>query len=252
MISGASWWAVVLIGVGVGFLSGLLGKGGSALASPLLAAVGVPPLIALASPLPATVPATLAASVPYWRDRWMDRRVVLWSIGVGLPATLVGAVATRWIEGSLLIKATDLLIAALGVRLVLKARDGRERDGDLAVAHSVVRLVAVAGAVGLISGLLANSGGFLLVPLYLVVLRLPIKAAFASSLACAAVLAVPGSVVHAALGHVDWRLVGIFALASMPFANLGARVALRVPAGPLERFYGVLLAVLGGTFLLLG
>ena len=156
----------MLIGVGVGFLSGLLGKGGSALASPLLAAVGVPPLIAVASPLPATVPATLAASVPYWRDRWMDRRVVLWSIAVGLPATLVGAVATRWIDGSMLIKATDLLIAALG--------------------------------------------------------------------------------------HVDWRLVGVFALASMPFANLGARVALRVPAGALERFYGVLLAVLGGTFLLLG
>src|SRR5215204_732398 len=159
MIAGASWWAVVLIGVGVGFLSGLLGKGGSA----------------LASPLPATVPATLAASVPYWRDRWMDRRVVLWSIAVGLPATLVGAVATRWIDGSVLIKATDLLIAALGARLVLTTHGGRERDGDLAVAHSVVRLVAVAGAVGLVSGLLANSGGFLLVPQYLAILRLPIK-----------------------------------------------------------------------------
>ncbi len=175
-----------------------------------------------------------------------------WSIGIGLPATVAGAVATRWIDGDLLIKATDLLVAALGVRLVLSSAAARERDGDLAVQHSVVRLVAVAGAVGLISGLLANSGGFLLVPLYLAVLRLPIKAAFASSLACAAVLAVPGSIVHAALGHIDWALVGLFALASIPFANLGARVALRLPAGRLERLYGALLVLLGGTFLVLG
>jgi uncharacterized protein len=251
MFGGASWWAVVLIGVGVGFLGGLLGKGGSALATPLLHAAGVPPLIALASPLPATIPSTLAASLAYWRERWLDRTVVAWSIGVGLPATVAGALATRWIDGGVLLDTTDVLLAALGVRLVVAAGSAKERDGDLAVQHSVVRLVGVAAVVGLISGLLANSGGFLLVPLYLAVLRLPIKSAFASSLACAAVLAVPGSIVHAALGHVDWRLVGLFGLASIPFANLGARVALRLPAGRLERLYGALLTLLGGTFLLL-
>ena len=54
--------AVALIGAFVGFLGGLFGKGGSAIATPLLALVGIPPIVALASPLPATIPSTLAAS----------------------------------------------------------------------------------------------------------------------------------------------------------------------------------------------
>ena len=45
----------------VGYLGGMFGKGGSAIATPLLAAVGVPAIVAVASPLPATVPGTLVA-----------------------------------------------------------------------------------------------------------------------------------------------------------------------------------------------
>ena len=38
------------IGVAVGFLGGMFGKGGSAIATPLLHAVGIPAIIAVASP----------------------------------------------------------------------------------------------------------------------------------------------------------------------------------------------------------
>ena len=48
-------------------LGGLFGKGGSAIATPLLAAIGVPPIIAVASPLPATIPGTLVAYRRYRR-----------------------------------------------------------------------------------------------------------------------------------------------------------------------------------------
>jgi uncharacterized membrane protein YfcA len=110
--------------------------------------------------------------------------------------------------------------------------------------------VLVAGTVGLVSGLLANSGGFLLAPLFVVVLRLSLKESFATSLAVAAVMAVPGTLVHAALGHIDWTIVGIFAVTSIPLSFLGARVAIRSHPVVLERVYGVGLAVLGATLLL--
>jgi uncharacterized membrane protein YfcA len=97
--------------------------------------------------------------------------------------------------------------------------------------------------------LLANAGGFLLAPLYLVILRLPIKQAFASSLAVACVLAVPGTIVHAALGHIDWAVVVAFGVASIPLSYLGARVALRTHAARLERAYGAALVVLGASML---
>ena len=75
-----------LIGLGVGFLGGLFGKGGSAVATPLLAAAGVPAFAAVASPLPATIPSTLAAGRAYARERLVDPYVVRGSIAFGGPA----------------------------------------------------------------------------------------------------------------------------------------------------------------------
>lgn len=98
--------------------------------------------------------------------------------------------------------------------------------------------------VGLLSGLLANSGGFLLAPLFLTVLRLPIARALGTSLAVASALAVPGTVVHAWLGHIDWALVATLAITSVPLSLVGARLALRTDPQRLERGHG---AAVGGA-----
>lgn len=244
-----NWWGIAAVGIVVGFLAGLFGKGGSAIATPLLHAVGVPAIVALAAPLPATIPSTVAAGAAYWRARLIDRRVLVWSVAFGVPATIIGAVATRWISGNALVEATDVMVAALGLRFLLFPGDGRELV--IPASHERLRLAVVATIVGLGSGLLANSGGFLLAPLYLAVLRLPIKAAFATSLAVATVLAVPGTIVHAALGHIDWGVVVVFGATSVPFSYAGARVGLRSNARWLERFYGAALSLLGIGFLVL-
>src|SRR6476469_9145997 len=74
--------AAAVIGLFIGFLGGLLGKGGSAIATPLLHPVGVPAFVAVAAPLPATIPSTLAASWVYWKERYLDfgivRTCVVW------------------------------------------------------------------------------------------------------------------------------------------------------------------------------
>ena len=250
------WIEVAIIGVGVGFLSGLFGKGGSAVATPMLAAIGIPPVIALAAPLPAAVPSMLAALRAYWHKQLIDRTVIGWSLAFGIPATLLGALATRWIGGGPLVLATDVVIAGLGLWFLVRPRLPHAASAVPEPVESgrvggIGGVAAVAVTVGLVSGLLANSGGFLLAPLYLAVLRLPIKKAFASSLAVAVVLALPGTVVHAALGHIDWRVVMVFAATSVPLAYTGARVALRLRAERLERIYGGALAALGLGFLVL-
>jgi hypothetical protein len=245
-----TWWAIALIGIGVGFLSGLFGKGGSAVATPLLHAIGVPAIVAVASPLPATIPSTLVAFSAYWRQHVVDRDVLRWSVGVGVPATIVGALATHWIGGATLVMVTDVVVAGLGIRLLLWPDAPEEIVRDQPGYRT--RLIAVAAVVGIGAGLLANSGGFLLAPLYLTVLRMPVKTAFASSLAVAAVLAVPGTIVHAALGHIDWGVVAVFAAASVPSSYLGARVAVGSNSRHLERLYGAVLTVLGIGFLAFG
>lgn len=237
---------VVLIGGAVGFLGGLFGKGGSAIATPMLAAIGIPPIVAVASPLPATIPGTLAASLAYWQAKLVDLRFWRNSVLIGIPATVAGALATIWISGHVLVQATDVIIAGLGLRFLLRPGAPDEAGTEHTAGW---RFLAVTVSVGFVAGLLANSGGFLLAPLYVAVLGLPIKKAFASSLLVAAVLAIPGTIVHAALGHIDWYLVAVFGAASIPLSFVGARVALRTQAPLLERIYGGVLAVLGIGFL---
>jgi uncharacterized membrane protein YfcA len=113
--------------------------------------------------------------------------------------------------------------------------------------HLLVLLVAT--FVGLVSGLLVNSGGFLLAPGFARILHLPLKRAFACSLAVSVFLALPGTVAHALLGHIDWLVTLLLALGSVPFSYVGARVAIKSHPRNLERLYGAALTLLGAYFL---
>jgi uncharacterized protein len=244
------WFGVAAVGLAVGFLSGLFGKGGSAIATPLLHALGIPAIVAVAAPLPATIPSTLVGYSAYRGAHLIDRQVLRWSVAFGVPATIAGAIATRWVSGGTLVTATDVIVAVLGVRFLF-APSHPKQVVRRPLAYRT-RLAVVAVVVGGAAGLLANSGGFLLAPLYLAVLRMPLKTAFACSLAVSAVLAIPGTIVHAALGHIDWAVVAVFGLTSIPLSYIGARVAIRSDPARLERIYGATLTVLGVGFLIAG
>ncbi len=244
-----------VIGMVVGFLGGLFGKGGSAIATPLLVLVGYPGFIAVASPLPATIPGTLIASGEYWQSHLLDWEIVWWSIGVGIPATIVGSLLTKFTGARPLLIVTGILVLGFGLSFLLSSRE----KGTAASSPNYLkenrpsywrlRLVLIATGVGIISGLLANAGGFLFAPAYARFLRQPIKKSFACSLAVSAVLALPGTFVHAYLGHISWTVAGLVALGSVPFSYLGARIAIRTKASRLERLYGLVLTALGAFFL---
>jgi uncharacterized membrane protein YfcA len=143
-----------------------------------------------------------------------------------------------------------VIVAGVGLRLLLHRGTTEVVRPDQ--SHRRLRIVAVAITVGVLAGLLANAGGFLLVPLYLALLKLPFKTALACSLAVSSVLAVPGTIVHAALGHIDWTVTMVFGVASIPLSSLGARTALRMDSARLERIYGAVLLLLGVTLLAVG
>ena len=244
----------LLIGAGVGFLSGAFGKGGSAVSTPLLHALGVPAIVAIASPLPATIPSTLLASRGYARAGHVDRDVLRIGVIVGLPLTALGAFLTRWIAAGSLVLATDAILLAISLRVLLVAHASAGKDEAAAQPGkeprvSRTRAVGVVAVAAVVSGLLGNSGGFLLAPLFMNVLRMPVRRALGTSLALAAVLAVPGTIVHAWLGHIDWSLSLVFGMASVPFAALGATAALRVRERSLTLAYGVGIAMLSGGLL---
>ncbi len=240
-------WRILLIGLLVGFTGGLFGKGGSAVATPLLQLMGVPAFFAVASPLPATIPGTLVASLAYLRQGLYDRQVVFWSALLGFPATVLGAWASVLVGGSALLLISNVVIAGLGLSFLVRPTASRAEPLPLTPGTKRWLAAAVGVGVGLVSGLLANAGGFMLAPLYVRVLRLPLKTAFACSLVTSAILAVPGTAVHVYLGHVDWTLVLVFGLGSIPFAYLGARTAVRMSVRVLEPAFGLALLLIGAA-----
>ena len=243
------------VGILIGFLGGLFGKGGSAIATPLLSLLGVPGFIAVASPLPAVIPGTLIASAAYWKSQLLDWEIVLWSVAIGVPTVILGSYLTKFTGARPLLIATGLMVLGFGLSFLLSPREGKYQRaapvGSIGDRPSYwrLRLVVISAGVGIISGLLANGGGFLLAPSYSRFLRQPIKKSFACSLAVSVVLAIPGTIIHAYLGHISWTVTGLLALGSVPFSFLGALVAIRTGAGRLERLYGVALTILGLSFL---
>ncbi len=244
-----------LTGVAIGFLGGLFGKGGSAIATPILSLLGFPGFVAVASPLPATVPGTVIASTEYWRSQLLDWEIVWWSVVIGTPAIIAGSFLSHVAGAKPLLIMTGLLVLGFGLSFLLfpsgksLAQFAAENPTGERPSYWRFRLIVVATGVGLISGLLANAGGFLLVPSYTNFLRQPIKKAFACSLAVSSVLALPGTIVHAYLGHISWTVTGLVALGSVPFSYVGTKLAIRTRSVKLERWYGLVLTGLGIFFL---
>lgn len=226
------------------------------MATPLLSLLGFPGFIAVASPLPATVPSTVIASAEYSRSRLLDWEIVWWSVGIGTPAIIAGSFLSHLVGARPLLALTGVLVLGFGLSFLFFPKDrslakaAAENPEGLRPSYWRLRLTMVAMLVGLISGLLANAGGFLLVPSYTEFLKQPMKKAFACSLAVSSVLAIPGTIVHAYLGHISWLVTLMVAVGSVPFSYLGARLAIRTRAARLERWYGLALTTLGAFFLL--
>lgn len=235
--------SLLIIGAVVGFLSGLLGKGGSSIATPALQIfTGMNPFYALASPLPATLPTTLSASLVYRKKNLINRKVVLFCIVFGIPATWTGSFFSHWLGGHVLMILTALFVSSLGLSFFIFP-DKVQEAVQLKIPFWKILVVAI--PVGFLSGLLANSGGVMFGPLFIRFLKMPTKSALASSLLVAAGLAIPGTIAHGYLGHINWQVVLFLSISSIPFAYLGAKVTLKLENKTLERIFGIMLILFG-------
>lgn len=233
------WPEVTVAGAGIGVLFGLFGVGGSSFATPVLGLLGVPGLIAVAAPLPATIPAAIAAAAAYVRRRELDRQVARWSISGGVPATIVGALLSGSVGGKALLIASGVVLAVVGVRILSPLTSEKRLAGRARRRAGVV--IPAAAVIGFFTGLLANGGGFLLVPLFVLVLGLTMPESAGTSLVVIAALSIPTLITHWALGHIDWAVAAAFAAGAIPGAVIGSRLVTHLPADRLRKGFGVLL-----------
>lgn len=231
--------AATLVGLGAtgGFASGLLGIGGALIMIPLL--LYVPPLLGVGSLDVKTVAAItmvqvfVAALTGMLAHRRYDavNAEVAWIGGTAMAAgSFLGALLSRYApDRSLLV--VFALMATLAIVLMLVPLDSHE---PAPTRYSPVRIVAVAGGVGLAAGFVGAGGAFLLVPLLLVVVGVPVRVTIGSSLAITAMAAMAGVAGKLLTGQVPPGPAAAVALGALPGAPLGAAVSRRLGVGPLR------------------
>lgn len=110
--------------------------------------------------------------------------------------------------------------------------------------YSRWRTAAVAGAVGLGAGLVGASGGFMLVPLLMVAVKIPIRVTIGSSLAITAVAALAGTIGKFITAQIPLDVAAMVALGALPRAQLGALVSRRLTTRQLRVALGVVIVII--------
>lgn len=245
----SNYLPVLVIGVVVGYLSGLLGKGGSAISTPALQIfAGVNPFFALASPLPASISSTLSATAVYSREKLFNKRVVLLGAIFGVPATVIGSWFSSYLPGKTLMLLTALFIVTLGGSLLYSYLRHKGSSVETPVNSNDIKASQIVGAalfIGFLSGLLANAGGILFSTFFIRRLKMPIKQALACAVILSAVLSVPGAITHWCLGHIDWNIALLLSLTAFPASYLGAKTAVKMKTPLLEKIFAGTLVLFG-------
>jgi uncharacterized membrane protein YfcA len=266
----SDFWIVVLTalaGFGTGVLSGMFGVGGAVVSTPAIRALGATPVAAIASTLPSIIPGAISGALRYHREQLVDVRVAVWTAGAGILAAVSGALLTDLVpgDGHLLMLLTAALVAFSAYRLsqpvavaeepadllvegVTDAGPGAELHREGARRADWWRLVLVGLAAGGMSGLLGIGGGIVMVPLFTGWIRLPIKAAIGTSLACVGVLAIPGTITHVLLGHIDWLYALPLCIAIVPGARVGSHLAIRSSDRTLRLTVGIGLGTIAAVY----
>lgn len=239
----------ILIGILIGFMSGLFGIGGSIIGTPILKLFfGLPDLIAIASPLPVTIPTALAGVYGYWRSGAIHKKLAAATIIGGLPATILGALGTRIIASKWLMILTGVFVIIVGLRL-LKSSKPIKIEFNRQI-HISLLAGLIGFFVGILSGLLAVGGGIIMVPAFILIFGLSMQEAAATSLLCIAFFAVPGTLVHWWLGNIDWHLVLFLSVGVIPASYLGSKAALFIKSKLLKMVFSIFLICFGVYFIL--
>lgn len=247
----------LVVGLVTGLLSAAFGVGGAVVSTPGIRLLGAPALVAVGSTLPSILPSAAAGTIRYLREGLVDRRVVAAVAPAGAVAAVAGSLASDAVpgEGRWLMVLTAVFVGLTALRLALGGRapgpeDGSDgAEGGAEGGRPPLRpAVAIGVAAGTLSGLLGVGGGAILVPAFITFLRLPVKVTIATSLACVGILAVPATITHTFLGHIDWRLALLLAVAVVPGARLGAAATIRARERPLRLAVATVLGAIAVTY----
>lgn len=277
----------LLIGLGVGFLSGLLGVGGGFLLAPLLNGIlGVPLRIAGPSDLCQIQGTSLAGLLRHRRQGNPDTQIAVLILGGTLCGTFAGVEIMEHLKGlgemtlaggsypavEVVLSYLFLVVLVLigSTVLIESVRTGRksaeEKKGPRRGLFARVRippyvtpaggrpvpavLVAYAGViVGLLQALLGIGGGVLLLPILVYLVGLATHAAVGTSLMIVFAASIVGTFLHALNGNVSVPLVLALLVGGTLGSQFGALASARAASHKLRKYFAL---VVGAAVLIIG
>ncbi|MDH4112131.1 MAG: sulfite exporter TauE/SafE family protein, partial [Actinomycetota bacterium] len=174
----------------------------------------------------------------------LDMRAAAWMIGPGVLSAIFGALLTDVVDTHFLLVVTAVLLAYQSAGIL---RGSRDRRGPTFVATPSM-YIGVGLVAGFASGLLGIGGGLVMVPMLAGWLGMSLKRALGTSLLAIVALVIPGTITHAALGHIDWALFLVVTVGAVPGARLGATIALGAHERTLRVLVGGFLFVVAAAY----
>ena len=116
-------------------------------------------------------------------------------------------------------------------------------DDSLLSRKQLLQGVAIGLIAGLASGYVGVGGGFIMVPLMLSIIGIPMRKASGTSLIAVMILAIPGVIEQGIIGNINY-LAGIaIVIGTIPGAVIGAKLVTKVPERTLRLLFGCFLIV---------
>ncbi|MDQ0060860.1 sulfite exporter TauE/SafE family protein [Paenibacillus harenae] len=224
-----------LIGFIGSFLSGMVGIGGSIIKYPML--LYIPTMLGFVAFTAQEVSAisaiqvffaSLAGMLMFRKDGLVHTKLVLY-MGVAIViGSFAGGFGSRYLPDSF-INITYAIIALLAAVLMLfPKQDQTLPTGTQQLTFNRTAAVVLAAAIGIVSGIVGAAGAFILMPVMLVVLKIPTRIAIASSLAVTFLSSIGSAAGKLIGGHMLLTPSVVMVIASLVAAPLGAAVSKRM------------------------
>jgi len=253
--------ALLITGVVVGFASGLLGVGGCFIMVPVqfwaLTSIGVDPTIAIriafGTNLAVVFPTAISGAIGHSR-----KKAVLWKAGVvlglaGLVAAFFGGYFAAHIPGNILKIGFGLAILASGIRMLTAKPPKVEKES----IDNVFIYILWGFPLGIVSGIIGIGGGVLMVPVMVLAMRFKMHQAVGTSTALMIFTSIGGILSYTvnglhvlglppySVGYVNFLQWILLAGTSIPMAQVGVRVAHKLPAKQLKYVFIAVMIYMG-------
>jgi len=248
----------VASGFGVGLLVGMTGVGGGSLMTPLLILLfGIHPATAVGTDLLyAAATKTVGSAAHGWAKSIHWPAVIRLACG-SIPASIVtlfvlwlldlNGESSRSLVNLVLCFALVLTASSLIFRKAIMERY-RWRSEQLDPATTARATVLVGAALGvLVSISSVGAGAVGVTALLLLYPKLPMARIVGSDIAHAVPLTLVAGIGHWATGAIDWRLMGVLLVGSLPGIVIGSYFANRVPETALRVVLAATLILVAGN-----